>query len=882
MLRELNNKLISQPTINNILNNPGCYLFKDKTGAIIYVGKAQNLKKRVSSYFPSSPDNYFHQQIHSFNTIITNNVKEALILEQNLIKKYQPRFNVLLKDNHYYPYLEITGGENPRYKVVRKINLTSPNEYCGPFPDGSKAREILQLLERLFPLAKCKEVRKFFHGQTQEIKQKIKNSLRKNITNLAFEIAHKEKKILDNIDFFTSQQNIEFGKEENCDFFGIYQQEKVMAFYLLIYRYGKLVATDEAAFPIWGNQAEIVETYLYQFYQNNLPPQILYISQKLPGIELLAEELGFACKSPQRGRKKEFQQVNKSQALTEISRFLAITAPNYLECLDISNLYKQDIVAGFLTFINGEKNLLKSKLYKLAKTEQESDIARIKTACRLHYQKYSPEKMPDLIIVDGGKEQVKAVQQVLQELKLKAPVIGLVKDENHRTAKIITNELKELDFGKNERIKNFLTNCQEEVHQNVYRNIPFNEKEYNNLTNLLIFPQSHQEQKSLEKINSILFPDLPDNPSNLETEITRLKITDLIIQIPNKKNELEKAVNNTKNKLNKAEKYLLEKLLQEHLKSLSTENSNSEELTELKEILTEKLNKVEIETILVKQKELRELEKHLKNLQERIEIEEPCEKPFKSNVKGYCEQHGCHVCDYVNLKGKYQNPPRDFKLDFGTKEEVCSSNCKIKAESEHCKEEIKKLEEKKKKLLQEIEDKSQELTREIKSVFAPFYEKIKEAKEKLYYLKTKTVKKEYQYNDYQFIIVCRSSIASSKKYKDIEEQNQKNNIPECKKCQLRREQPTTFPAGYEGPPVNNDNNTPSQDGSPTPSDNSGNGNDTPTTLSDNSPLTQVDDNKNNNQPTKSQKPTSPDNSSNRKSKADTTTNQFQPIIKYSI
>ncbi|CAJ0829479.1 6289_t:CDS:2 [Entrophospora sp. SA101] len=720
MLRELNNKLISQPTINNILNNPGCYLFKDKTGAIIYVGKAQNLKKRVSSYFPSSPDNYFHQQIHSFNTIITNNVKEALILEQNLIKKYQPRFNVLLKDNHYYPYLEITGGENPRYKVVRKINLTSPNEYCGPFPDGSKAREILQLLERLFPLAKCKEVRKFFHGQTQEIKQKIKNSLRKNITNLAFEIAHKEKKILDNIDFFTSQQNIEFGKEENCDFFGIYQQEKVMAFYLLIYRYGKLVATDEAAFPIWGNQAEIVETYLYQFYQNNLPPQILYISQKLPGIELLAEELGFACKSPQRGRKKEVINLAQTNA-------------------------QQDIVAGFLTFINGEKNLLKSKLYKLAKTEQESDIARIKTACRLHYQKYSPEKMPDLIIVDGGKEQVKAVQQVLQELKLKAPVIGLVKDENHRTAKIITNELKELDFGKNERIKNFLTNCQEEVH-----------------------------------------------------------------------------LNNTKNKLNKAEKYLLEKLLQEHLKSLSTENSNSEELTELKEILTEKLNKVEIETILVKQKELRELEKHLKNLQERIEIEEPCEKPFKSNVKGYCEQHGCHVCDYVNLKGKYQNPPRDFKLDFGTKEEVCSSNCKIKAESEHCKEEIKKLEEKKKKLLQEIEDKSQELTREIKSVFAPFYEKIKEAKEKLYYLKTKTVKKEYQYNDYQFIIVCRSSIASSKKYKDIEEQNQKNNIPECKKCQLRREQPTTFPAGYEGPPVNNDNNTPSQDGSPTPSDNSGN------------------------------------------------------------
>ena len=95
-----------------------------------------------------------------------------------------------------------------------------------------------------------KEVRKFFHGQTQVIKKKIKNSLRKNITNLAFEIAQKEKKILDNIDFFTSKQNIEFTKRENCDFLGIYEREKVLAFCLFIYRYGKLVATDEAAFSI--------------------------------------------------------------------------------------------------------------------------------------------------------------------------------------------------------------------------------------------------------------------------------------------------------------------------------------------------------------------------------------------------------------------------------------------------------------------------------------------------------------------------------------------------------------------------------------------------------------------------------------------------------
>src|SRR2546423_765683 len=122
MLRKLNNKLISQPIIAKIPNQPGCYLFKDQAGTIIYIGKAQNLKKRISSHFLTSQTNYFHQQIHSFNTIITSNVKEALILEQNLIKKYQPRFNVLLKDSHYYPYLEITDEDNPRYKIVRKVD----------------------------------------------------------------------------------------------------------------------------------------------------------------------------------------------------------------------------------------------------------------------------------------------------------------------------------------------------------------------------------------------------------------------------------------------------------------------------------------------------------------------------------------------------------------------------------------------------------------------------------------------------------------------------------------------------------------------------------------------------------------------------------------
>ena len=122
-------------------------------------------------------------------------------------------------------------------------------------------------------------------------------------------------------------------------------------------------------------------------------------------------------------------------------------------------------MAGFLVFINGEKKLTRSKLYKLNNIEQESDIARVKKACLIHYQKYALKNMPNLIIVDGGKEQVKAVQKALKELKLLTTTIGLAKNENHRTEKIITDTLKELEFGKQEKIKNFFTNCQEEVHR---------------------------------------------------------------------------------------------------------------------------------------------------------------------------------------------------------------------------------------------------------------------------------------------------------------------------------------------------------------------------------------------------------------------------------
>jgi len=494
----------------------GCYLFKNKDEKVIYVGKAQNLQKRISSYFQKT--NYFREKIFDWEFFLTSNVKEALILEQNLIKQYQPRFNVLLKDDYYYPYIEITKGENPRYRLVKKVDLNRKSDYFGPFPNGSKAYEILHLLERLFPLAKClgnlnkpclhymigqcsghcfqkisvdyyqqikKQVIRFLQGKTQTVKKKLQTSLQKNLINLAFEIAQKQKKLLDSIELFTSEQNVEFADRNHRDFLGFYCQEKVITIVLLIYRFGRLLTIKQKTIPLLNEveQEEILLSYLYQFYQKNLTPQFLYLPQTIENQELLTEQFVFTLNFPCHGQKKKilelaqqnaqqiwqnnfwnnFQQVNKKVTLEEMSKFLSIPFPYRIEALDISNLFHQDAVAGFLVFINGEKDINKSKFYKVDMNKL-SDIERIKHACQLHYQKLAEKNLPNLIIVDGGQEQVKAVKSTLQNLKIPSLVVGLVKNEKHQTDSIINQNLKKVSLENNSQIKNFLTSLQEEVH----------------------------------------------------------------------------------------------------------------------------------------------------------------------------------------------------------------------------------------------------------------------------------------------------------------------------------------------------------------------------------------------------------------------------------
>jgi len=208
----------------------------------------------------------------------------------------------------------------------------------------------LQILEKVFPLAKCKgdlgkpcldyslrqcsghcfkkvkpeyyqnikqKIIDFFQGKTQTVKKELQKSLQKSILNQEFELAKKEKKILDNLNFFVSEQNVEFSHRENYDFFGFYSENSLLACFFLLYRYGKLTTTETQIFKVQeglNEEKELLQSYLYQFYKKNLSPQVLYLPEKLENQELLTEEFGFACQIPQRGKKKKILTMAQQNA----------------------------------------------------------------------------------------------------------------------------------------------------------------------------------------------------------------------------------------------------------------------------------------------------------------------------------------------------------------------------------------------------------------------------------------------------------------------------------------------------------------------------------------------------------------------------------------
>ncbi|MBO8177295.1 excinuclease ABC subunit UvrC [Aeribacillus pallidus] len=507
-------------------DQPGCYLMKDRQGIIIYVGKAKVLKNRVRSYFTGSHDAKTQRlvnEIEDFEYIVTSSDIEALILEMNLIKKYDPKYNVMLKDDKSYPYIKLTNEKHPRLITTRKVKKDG-GKYFGPYPNAGAANETKKLLDRLYPLRKCSnlpdrvclyyhlgqclapcvkpveseeykritdEITRFLNGGYKEIKEQLQQKMYEASEQLEFERAKEYRDQIAHIEAVMEKQKITMNDFTDRDVFGFAVDKGWMCVQVFFVRGGKLIQRDVSMFPIYDEPEEEFLTFLGQFYSraHHIKPKEIFLPQTVDG-ELASRLLDVKVVKPKRGQKKElvdlatknaeislkekFSLIERDEertikAVERLGEQLNIYTPHRIEAFDNSNIQGTDAVSAMVVFIDGRPAKKEYRKYKIKTVKGPDDYDSMREVIRRRYQRVLKEglPLPDLIVIDGGKGQVEAARDVLtNELNLSIPVAGLVKDEKHRTSDVIFGEpLEVVPLDRNSQEFYLLQRIQDEVHR---------------------------------------------------------------------------------------------------------------------------------------------------------------------------------------------------------------------------------------------------------------------------------------------------------------------------------------------------------------------------------------------------------------------------------
>lgn len=502
---------------------PGSYQFKNDKGTIIYVGKAKNLKKRVASYFTGSHNaktTRLVRYIADIEYIITNSELDALLLELNLIKKYNPRYNIMLTDDKTYPYIEITNETHPKLVVTRKITKKSKH-FFGPYPNVSAARETAKLLRKIYPLRKCDalpkteclyyhmgqclapcihkvtqqdyqdiiaSIKRFLKGDIKEVVQQLEQKMFDAAEKLEFERANEYKKTIEDIKTTTDKQKINLNDMKNRDVIGYFYNEYLISIEIFFIRNGKISARHQSLFEYYGSPLRTIEDFIAQFYTNNIIPRELFVPEDLE-IETLHEFLKTKITQPKRGDKFKLLQlavVNAKESLKEkteqlkreldrtvhsvetLGELLNISAPYRIEAFDNSNLFGVDAVSSMVVFINGKPSRKDYRKYKIKTMDDKaSDYHTMKEVLYRRYYKVLMEDLqqPDLILVDGGKQQIKAANEILSSLGLQIPIAGLVKDQHHNTNQLMNHEYHSIEIDKTSNVFHLITRVQDEAHR---------------------------------------------------------------------------------------------------------------------------------------------------------------------------------------------------------------------------------------------------------------------------------------------------------------------------------------------------------------------------------------------------------------------------------
>lgn len=503
----------------------GCYLMKDGVGTVIYVGKAKSLKSRIRSYFTGSHDAKTQKLVNKivdFEYIITDSTVEALILENNLIKKYRPKYNVMLKDDKTYPYIKLNLGDYPRLEVVRKIKKDKA-KYFGPYPNAGSAKTVKRLLDRIYPLRKCKrlknsvclyyhidqclgpceysidseiyekiikEITQFLQGDYRKIKGDLVNKMHLAADSLEFERAKEIKDLINDIESIMTKQIINLNDRIDRDIFGYYTEKGWMCIQIFFMRQGGLLERDVSILPYYADEKEDFMSFVTQYYFENpvLAKEILLPENV--DKEDFEEWIKVKVKQPLRGQKRKLvimannnakialkekflleekkDEITK-QAIEKLGDSLNIITPHRIEAFDNSNIQGTDAVSAMVVFIDGRPDRSNYRKYKVRTVEGPNDYDTMREVIRRRYSKILKEglNLPDLIIVDGGIGQINVTIDVLKnELDLDIPVAGLKKDDKHKTSQLIMGDPLELiNMDKNSQEFYLLQRIQDEVHR---------------------------------------------------------------------------------------------------------------------------------------------------------------------------------------------------------------------------------------------------------------------------------------------------------------------------------------------------------------------------------------------------------------------------------
>ena len=516
-MKDFHEKLSLVPT------KPGSYQMKNKDGVVIYVGKAKNLQRRLRSYFTrtvTGKTKMLVEDIDDFEYIVTSSELESLILEITLIKKYDPKYNILLRDDKSYPYIELTNDKYPTLKIVRNVKRKrNKNHLYGPYPNVSAARKTVNMINRVYPLRKCdklkkelclyyhiheclgyccrevdkdvidtmkKEIIAFLKGDPTHITKKIQEEMEKASLAMNYEKALELKTMLEDIDITLKRQKIDLNKGYNFDLVNYYSDHNYLSIEIFFIRDGLLFGRHNEILSSLGDISGEVIEYLIKFYDKGILPHELLVPDEIDK-DLLQDYFKIKVYTPYKGKLKSLLDLGyenakeqmelreetlkkddeeRLKALEELRVLLGLDHLSRMESFDNSHLFGTFYVGGMVVFDDFLPNKDLYRKYKIS-TDVKDDLGAMREVLYRRYFKTLMGELyaPDLIVMDGGQLQISVCREILSSLGLKIPVIGLVKDKTHKTNHIMNENYEILEVDKDSKLFLFLTRIQEEVHR---------------------------------------------------------------------------------------------------------------------------------------------------------------------------------------------------------------------------------------------------------------------------------------------------------------------------------------------------------------------------------------------------------------------------------